>query len=872
MPKTLKLLVLEDEPNDAELEIAKLEEVGYSCQWNRVDTEKDFLEHLDTGDYDIILSDYSLPNFDGLTALKLIIDRKIDLPFILVSGTLGEDAAIESLRAGAVDYVLKTRLSRLAPVVARALKEHAEHQQRQRAEEELYQNEQLLNATQAIANVGGWGYDVATETMRWTDQTYRIHEIPAGRSIDYIATGLLCYLPEDREAIEGAFRRCVEQGEAYDLELPFRTARGRDRWIRTTAKPIMQDGKIVRVIGDIMDITERKLAEESLRVSQEKLRLTIDYSPLGVCTVDSRGNFTEANPAYERITGYSLEELQKLTFSDLTHPDDRSINKTQFQNMTSGNQTGFKMEKRYIRKNGSVIFVAVHAEAIHDDDGNPLFGLAVVEDITERKQMEKERARLSRFPSENPNPVLRVSAQGVLEYANEASSAFIPTLGADVGGGVNPEWQARIDEVAATAHPVNIEVQVGGRTFSVTLAPVMDQGYVNLYASDITEAIKVEDQLRQAQKMEAIGQLVGGIAHDFNNILQTINGFAELALAKIDPQDAVCGQVTEIATAGARAAVLVKQLLTFSRRDVIFPVDLDLNEVIGAGVKMLRRTVAENIEFEFYPAHKLDNLHVDRGQIEQVLMNLCVNARDAMPDGGWLIIKTGNVSLADENEQLHPQAEPGRYVHLSITDTGFGMSKETKDQIFEPFFTTKEVGKGTGLGLSTVFGIVKQSGGYVEVESELEKGTVFNIYFPVSDSVSTEPVRRVELSAKGGTETILIAEDDVAVLTLAEHTLCAAGYTVLTAKNGEEALQLFEKYADEIGMVVFDVIMPHLGGKDAMEAILKLRPRLPHLLVSGYTGSAAHTGFIKEKKPVMLAKPYRSKELLQKIRQLLDEK
>lgn len=320
------------------------------------------------------------------------------------------------------------------------------------------------------------------------------------------------------------------------------------------------------------------------------------------------------------------------------------------------------------------------------------------------------------------------------------------------------------------------------------------------------------------------------------------------------------------------AAILVRQLLTFSRRQVICPENMDLNEVITNELKMLRRTLVENIDLEFNPASELDSIHADRGQIEQVLMNLCVNASDAMPDGGTLAIQTGNVSLTEEDIQTHSWGVPGRYVLLSVTDTGCGMSKETKDRIFEPFFTTKDVGKGTGLGLSTVFGILKQNGGHVDVETEEGRGTVFHFYFPASDPVSEEPVRRAEVAVDGGTETILIAEDDATVLALTEHTLREAGYTVRVASDGDEALQLFKKHADEIDLAVFDVMMPRLSGKDAMKAILKVRPGLPHLFVSGYSGSAVNPEITKGEKSSMLAKPYRSEELLQKIRQLLDEK
>ena len=619
--------------------------------------------------------------------------------------------------------------------------------------------------------------------------------------------------------------------------------------------------------GMEMQNTDRRQAQDALAEARDQYAELYNFAPTGYLTLDEKGRIVQANLTLANMLGVSCDRLINQPLSAYIVAEDQDIYFLHKRELLEAKKSQV-CELRLSTHNGETLWVGM--DCLVDEDRGQI--RATVSDISERKWAEEERERIARLPAENPNAVLRVSGEGILEYANEAAHNFISALGADVGGRVNPEWRARIDEAVAVTHPTDAQLTVGDRVFAVMLRPVMDQGYVNVYATDITNAIQLEEQLHQAQKMEAVGHLAGGVAHDFNNILQAISGFTELGLTVTDPQDAVHGHLTEIAVAVERAAGLVRQLLTFSRRQVFRPEDLDLNEVIANELKMLRRTLAANIECEFISAHELGNVHVDRGQIEQVLMNLCVNASDAMLTGGRLTIKTANVSFSAKDVPPHLSLLPGRYVLLSVTDTGFGMSQETKEHIFEPFFTTKEVGKGTGLGLASVFGILKQSGAYVDVQSEEGKGTAFNFYFPARDPVSKDPARRVESATTGGSETILIAEDDATLLMLAKNTLHAAGYTVLAAKDGKEALRLFEKHADEIDMAVFDVVMPHMGGIEALEAVLKRRPELPHLFVSGYAGSAVYARFTKEKHLPMLAKPYPAQELLRKIREALDKK
>ena len=389
---------------------------------------------------------------------------------------------------------------------------------------------------------------------------------------------------------------------------------------------------------------------------------------------------------------------------------------------------------------------------------------------------------------------------------------------------------------------------------------------------DVTDRIKLQQQFLQAQKMEALGRLTGGVAHDFNNILTAINGYAQLLLSEMEKDNPFRDDVEEIYKSGNRAAALTHQLLAFSRRQVLEPQILSLNDVIQESKKMIQRMIGEDIEFVFHPDENLGTVYVDPGQIVQILLNLVVNAKDAMPEGGRLIFETANISLMEEYAANHISVKPGDYILLAITDTGAGMSSEIADHIFEPFFTTKERGKGTGLGLSTVYGIVKQSGGNIWVYSEPEKGTTFKIYFPRVDvpedknknrNPSTNDVR--------GTETILIVEDEQNVLEVASRSLSRLGYTILNSHDGKKALKIAQEYSQKIHLVLTDVIMPHMPGDQFIREMQKIRSDFQVLFMSGYTDRAiTKNGFLKEGLS-FIQKPFTPEQIARKVREVLDK-
>jgi CheY-like chemotaxis protein len=370
--------------------------------------------------------------------------------------------------------------------------------------------------------------------------------------------------------------------------------------------------------------------------------------------------------------------------------------------------------------------------------------------------------------------------------------------------------------------------------------------------------------------MEAMGQLAGGIAHDFNNMLTAILSYAEIVQRRLGRESPLSGYVEEIRLAGERCASLTRQILAFSRKQVLHARDIDLNEVIHGLLKLLDRVLGEHVEIDFIPGRDLGTVRADPVQMEQVVLNLCVNARDAMPEGGRITIETEDVLVSGEYARTHPWARPGRYVLLSVSDTGAGIPPEVLEHVFEPFFTTKATGKGTGLGLATVYGVVQQHGGMIQAYSEIAAGTAFKIYLPIVQRQASAVESKIVPGVPRGAETILLAEDDEVVRRLAIRILEGAGYAVHVARNGEEAVSIFEAHADEIALVLFDVVMPKIGGRAALSRIRALRPDTRFLLCSGYTGVAAPEDLLPEEEARWLSKPYNPETLLRKVREALD--
>ncbi len=635
MTTPLRVLMVEDSENDAELVLRELRRGGFDVTALRVESRAGMVEALDTREWDVVVSDYSLPSFDAPSAYKVLRARELDLPFIIVSGTVGEDIAVEAMKLGVHDYLLKGRLTRLAPAI-------------------------------------------------------------------------------EREVRDAATRR------------------------------------------------SRRETERALQASELRLRRLAESGVVGIAVAEESGLVVEANDAFLGTVGYSRDDLES--------------------------------------------------------------GLVRWTTLTEG---------------------------GALEAAADEQLR--------AKGAARP-WEREYERKDGSRVPVLVAVASLDATRTISLC------------LDLTERKRLEEQLRRAQKMEAIGSLAGGVAHDFNNLLSVILSYAGLLLGDMTPGDPAMADLEEIRKAGERAADLTRQLLAFSRQQVMQPRLIDMNHVVSGLEKMLRRLLGEDIDFSLLTAHHVGKIHADPGQVGQVIMNLVVNARDAMPRGGKLSIETADVTLDAGYAAQHVDVAPGDYVMLAVTDSGTGMDAATLGHIFEPFFTTKETGKGTGLGLATVYGIVKQSGGHVWVYSEPGEGTTFKAYFPrasasaVASAVSVPP----SLATLRGTETVLLVEDDQQVRTIVRSVLRRAGYNVLEAQNGGEALLVCEKYEGKLHLLLTDVVMPRMSGREVAERLGPLRPQMKVLYVSGYTENAIVHHGVLDSGVAFLPKPITPDALLRKVREVLD--
>ena len=635
MPTPLSVLVLEDRDSDAALLLTALKRGGFEADSEIVASADGMREALGRRSWDIIISDYSMPGFNALKALAVLKETNRDIPFVVISGTIGEENAVEVLKMGAHDFLVKGRLARLVHVVERELREA-----RQRA--------------------------------------------------------------------------------------------------------------------------ARREAELALRESERRYRRVLETTNEGVWIVDAEANTIFVNPRMAAMLGTDAKELLGASIFDFVH-DPTTVKALRQHEPRGAGQSEIKLE----RKGGPVTWALIDTTPIIDEKGQYEGALVMAIDVSSRKRLE--------------------------------------------------------------------------------------------------------EQLRQAQKMEAVGSLAGGIAHDFNNLLSVILSGTSLVLEGLKPGDPIIGELEEVRKAGERAGALTRQLLAFSRQQLLDPRTLDLNQIVHGLEKMLRRLMGEDIELSLLLSHMLGKIHADPGQIEQIIMNLVVNARDAMPQGGKVTIESGNCQLTAAYTSLHLGVAPGDYVMLAITDTGIGMDAETRNRIFEPFFTTKEKGRGTGLGLSTVFGIVQQSGGHIWVYSEPGKGTTFKVYFPRKDGPVDAPatVPPSPLTFRG-VETILLVEDEEQVRAISRTILRRYGYNVLEAQNGGEAFLICERYTAKIHLLVTDVVMPRMSGRQLAERLAPMRPDMRVLYVSGYTeNSVVHHGVL-DAGIAFLQKPITPDALLRKVREVLD--
>ena len=624
-------------------------------------------------------------------------------------------------------------------------------------------------------------------------------------------------------------------------------------------------------------------------------RIAFEESAAGVSVVAPNGEYLHANRAFCELIGYSLDELRTLETSDLMHHDDLARAVEAKHKLLRGEATDGRWERRFVHKSGLTVWALLTSTVVRDEAGNPTCIISQVIDISDRKlaeeALQRAEARFRALIGAMQDVIIVLDRNGTyMDIAPSATEKLFRApahlLGRRLHDVFPPEradvFLGAVRRALESRAPVEIsyELPVGADQiwFDATISPLPDDRVVWV-ARDVTarhlaeQALRdSEDQLRQAQKMEAVGQLAGGIAHDFNNLLMAIMSNADLAALEMPQESGAFTYIDEIKHASRRARALTQQLLAFSRKQVLQPRVLDLNAVVRDAEQILRRLIGETIALTIDLDASIGTVTADPGQLGQVLVNLCVNARDAMPGGGRLAISTRNRDIGETEASAHRGLRPGPYVELSVSDTGEGMDEPTRTRIFEPFFTTKPPGQGTGLGLSTAYGIVKQSGGYIAVSSEEGKGSIFEVFLPrmSDDSAGSAAPQPQEKPATEGRGTILLVEDESSVREAAKRMLRKYGYEVIEAANGQLALDLWDAKADSVDLVLTDVVMPAMGGAELVRHLRERRAGLKVVFMSGYTQGTLELASMDQRATRFLPKPFTADQLVGALKELLE--
>jgi len=692
--------------------------------------------------------------------------------------------------------------------------------------------------------------------------------------------------PEDHPRIAALWREILADPRPAEAEFRLRTVSGEYRHIFAGGVPVRSDaGEVVEWIGVCTDVTEQRRAELALRESEARFRSMAESAPIGIYLSDVNSRGLYLNPTLERLLGMSLEQSH-TGWAEGIHPEDRERVLSSWHAAVEALEL-WRSSHRTVLPDGTVHWMDVQAAPIWDEERHLGF-VGMVHDVTEYKRLEqalRDSERRFRVMAEfSPLGICLTDAAGEHVYSNAAwqRQLGLPDAALTRGGWIHALHPDDRDRVATNwmkaakegqpyqarhrwVHPDGTIVHA-----QVHFSPIREGsdllGFVGV-GEDVTERLALEQQVLQSQKMEAIGNLAGGIAHDFNNMLAVINGYSELLLAGLRPGAPMQAYVAEISKAGDRAANLTRQLLAFSRKQLLETKVLDLNDVVQKVDRMLRRLIGEDIELVTLLDPGLGRVKADPGQVEQVLMNLAVNARDAMPQGGRLLLRTRN---AEAREIRAVTVAGGSYVVVEVEDTGCGMQPEVLEHIFEPFFTTKEQGRGTGLGLATVYGIVKQSGGYIDVASEPGAGSRFTIYLPQVEEQAPAEEGFTQRVLPSGSETILLVEDEPMVRAMVRTVLAECGYTVLEAMQGDDALRLAEEHEGPIHLLLTDVVMPRMSGRELAERLTAQRPDTQVLFMSGYTDDAVMRHGVEDAEMELLQKPFTHLALAQRIRRLLD--
>ena len=634
---------------------------------------------------------------------------------------------------------------------------------------------------------------------------------------------------------------------------------------------------------------EHKKTHQALKQSEARFRLAFDNAAIGRAIAQVDGQFIRVNKYFAQIMGMKVSELRLKSWQEIIHPDHLTEKDACDQALLENKETGVQMKARLLSLENLKIWARISYVLIRDKEDHPMYFVCDIQDISAQIAYEDMLKKYERIVDTSIDQMSLVNRDYVYEAVNEAYVKNHDLKREDIVGHSVAEINSQIafektikSHLDAALEGRIIQYQsefkyrgLGQRYMDVWYFPYKNAknevSAVVVHVKDITETKIMEDKLLQAQKMEAIGTLAGGIAHDFNNILSAIMGHAELAQMSLEGETKISANLSQIVVAAERAKELVKQILTFSRKSETDLRLIDLNQQLLESINLLKRTIPKMVEIEIKLGQELEPVMADATQLNQVIMNLASNASDAMPEGGKLTFATTSMDLDQDFCETHLEIKPGRYLILTVTDTGSGIDKKTQDKIFDPFFTTKEIGKGTGLGLSTVYGIIKEHGGQITCYSELGQGTSFRVYLPVHETAMrlNLPVLTIQEVA-GGDESILLVDDEAAIRKSSALILENKGYTVQTAANGEEALNVFQGHPSRFDLVILDLGMPGMGGKKCLKQLLALDPSLKILIASGYSADGRIQDTLNQGASAFIAKPFRGNELLKAVRRLLD--
>ncbi len=888
----LRVLIIEDLQEDAELLLVALRRGGYQPEWERVQTRAEMHAALQRP-WDVVLADYRLPHFSGLDALQELKASDQDLPFIIVSGTIGEETAVAAMKMGAHDYLMKDRLTRLVPAIQRELRDAASRQEHRRAQEALRASAERFRLLIEKASDCFMVVDAAA-AIQYVSPT--IERVLGYAADGILGTSLLAYVhPGDatrlRKTLDGVIAVALRSAHTV---VRVRHGDGSWRFVEGVVTNLTDSAPVGGLVFNFRDTTERKRAEEELHDREADLVNAQKLARVGNWRYDPQTQTAQWSEEMFRIFGLALQEdaVAAAAWRQCIHPED--VHRFDAAMATAlREETGFDVELRVVRPDGTVADVRALCEAQFGQEGTAVQLVGVAQDITRRRRAQAQIRRLALVVEQAAEGVVITDTAGVVQYVNPAFEKMTGYERSEVLNhplrllqkdqhdddlyramwaalAAGQPWRGQVKDRAKNGSSLDIEV---------VISPIRDANdrVINYAADlrDVTRELQLEQQFRQSQKMEAVGRLAGGIAHDFNNLLQAITGYTDLLLAEVVPPDPRRSDLLAIQEAARRAQGLTRQLLAFGRKQMIEPRVQELNLLVESSRRLLRPLIGEDIQLVTDLEPHPWRVRVDAGQMDHVLMNLVVNARDAMPKGGRITLATRNVVLGDGEAAAIPESRPGPFVCLSVTDTGVGMSPEVQRHLFEPFFTTKGMGKGTGLGLAMAYGTAKQHEGWIHVVSKAGKGSTFTVYLPalpLSEEVAesrSDPDHGAPADGHG--ERLLLVEDEPGVRTLATRILREHGYVVQPVATAAEAVEAFAAAGGKFDLIFTDVVLPDRNGVDLAAELTAGDPGIRVLLTSGYSDERSRWPEIQARGLKLIQKPYTIPALLGTVHRALAE-